>query len=364
MGSGEWPDQENLEGPFAIPLYEMTELEGWLAGRKTIYLDTCIWIDLVQNPSTEENRFLELARATLATGKAVFPVSFAGIMELIERGTPDQFPERARLMDELSHGIAIPNFPELLATDSESACPLLLDETPTKVTTGPAFIPAIGFLFRPYLYFTEGPVSEAKAHAALAHELLCNGGKGPVSLAVQSFLPAVDQAAVKAQDHAWVAERTDLYATYPVPHMGGKIDRSAMLEQARGSLLKNGLCDALCDAGFRSYGFVDFGVKMEKAVQEARLPILDLLFAAMPIADLYCRVLTERAAQANRRVQRQDCFDEIHMVQGLGCCDFFCTNERSMAALIRGGPTIPNQVKRRMIRGLPGINQILEDLLR
>ena len=89
------------------------ELENFMATRKTIYLDMNFWIAM-RNPDQSPNpikaqRLLNLLRAGVKAQRLLCPVSCAVFLELMKQSALERRPAQAKIMDELSGGIGIPN---------------------------------------------------------------------------------------------------------------------------------------------------------------------------------------------------------------------------------------------------------------
>src|ERR1043166_1637300 len=78
-----------------------------IAGRRVIYLDNNIWIDLVEGKSALARETVELARIAQRSRSAIFPLAYASITELLTQPLGDNSRRQGYLMDELSDGVSL-----------------------------------------------------------------------------------------------------------------------------------------------------------------------------------------------------------------------------------------------------------------
>lgn len=81
-------------------------------GRARVYLDTNFWIDLRkaahgEPPTAAHGELLRVLRALFAAGTAVCPLTEPAILELLKQKSRDARIASARLVDELSGGVAL-----------------------------------------------------------------------------------------------------------------------------------------------------------------------------------------------------------------------------------------------------------------
>src|SRR5208282_4545817 len=92
------------------------------ANKPLVYLDSCVWIDVAE-------RFKDLSlqcRALVQTGKALFPVSFSTVTEVIEQPTAVKRSRVAALMDDLSKGLCFRTSKTIHEMEANLALPVIL----------------------------------------------------------------------------------------------------------------------------------------------------------------------------------------------------------------------------------------------
>jgi hypothetical protein len=109
-----WLDRERQVKALTVELGQSLE------GRATIFLDTCFWIHLRDAQrgqlGVRGHELLGRARAAVASGQAIFPISDMILFEVFKQ-TPTSRAETAGLIAELSQGVAIVDNRRRMATE-------------------------------------------------------------------------------------------------------------------------------------------------------------------------------------------------------------------------------------------------------
>ena len=87
-----------------------------------VYLDSCIWIDVAERFGP----LCQKCRSFVHAGKALFPVSFSAVNEVIEQPTAEKRSRVAALMDELSEGVCFRPSDTIHQLEADLALPVIL----------------------------------------------------------------------------------------------------------------------------------------------------------------------------------------------------------------------------------------------
>jgi hypothetical protein len=110
--------------PFPLKLRPFSPLEIYknhVHGQRVIYLDNMFWIKLTDLKTRESFDCLEACRTARRQGKAIFPVSFASVGELLEQPPEAPRDRQARLMDELSDSITFRSPESIYSLEASAA---------------------------------------------------------------------------------------------------------------------------------------------------------------------------------------------------------------------------------------------------
>lgn len=77
----------------------------YVDGRRVVYLDNNIWIDLRDAENDEAVSCRDACKRVVADGRAIFPLSYGSVTEVLTNPSRDARERQADLMDALSLGV-------------------------------------------------------------------------------------------------------------------------------------------------------------------------------------------------------------------------------------------------------------------
>jgi hypothetical protein len=99
------------------------------ATKPLVYLDSCIWIDLVEKEVNLLPECISLAQK----GGALFPLSFSTVNEVLEQPTAEKRARVASVMDDLSQGLCFRDSTTIQKMESNLALPVILGTSETAI---------------------------------------------------------------------------------------------------------------------------------------------------------------------------------------------------------------------------------------
>lgn len=97
-------------------------------GRKVIYLDTMVWIQFTDQKTDVAKRAFDACLRAKELNRAIFPISYSAMGELIDQPIPENRVAQAKIMDALSSGVTFRELRHIQEVEIEAAVRFLRTE--------------------------------------------------------------------------------------------------------------------------------------------------------------------------------------------------------------------------------------------
>lgn len=331
------------------------------AAKPLVYLDSCVWIDLVERAGNLLSHCVSLAQK----GKVLFPLSFSTVNEVIEQPNADKRARVASLMDDLSRGICFRDSKTIHEMEANLALPVILGRAETTLDREKTLTWVVEFAGRMMVEF---PATWRDTDADKFMGFMVNRSE------LRSVRYLVDHAP-PGQMRRENAERMERY----VEEMTSMISRSVtdyqhlskekrwkkLLLEERASIVRRIISPRMTKSLLQIVGpekLLGTIKSTSEKVGEGGLRRLDQIMKAMPSLDLNCHIMAERGRNYSRKPKAQDLFDVEHAVVGGVYSDFFVTSDGNLYDLLARQCKISANRGCRVMRGLGGLEEILRQI--
>lgn len=297
-----------------------------LAGRRLVYLDTSVWIELADGKTEAARRLLEACRRVHASRGVVFPLSYPSITELLEQENEVNRRRQARIMDELSEGVALRLRDEIIKEEAAASLPAFFGRAAQPVGRERAFTYALGYL---------GGAHEAIAtmFAELGH---------PKARSVERIMETLPLAQIQDRHNAIKRDHLARGGAARVRKHAesergpdGKLKRDRILLRERLSVFEANLYPRIKELSLAAVSNPP-GLVPVKPPEEwaAAVAWFAMVFRAMPSCDLHTEVMAERVANTAQKEKATDLLDNEHARVAPAYCDAFVTRDGGLRHLL------------------------------
>jgi hypothetical protein len=344
-----------IEHEVADPLAVFAER---VVGRYVIYLDTNVWIDLVEGKSQVTREALEYARIAQRAKIATFPLAYASITELLKQPLGDTSRRQGHLMDELSDGVSLRGPGQIRALEVRNVHEYVLTGA-TRPYREQAFTVTACFLGDGSL---EYPPNTPRAVAEeLSADIIRN--LPGVSWLHEHLANGDYRERHASAEREWLAEilRRDEAASQALRNDDGSFNSKSLRIEEHTYVFREHILRLLP----RLVG----PVAMAEALQQFRdrgvkgsAATLATIIGAMPAESLGCEMHVQRRLAVDRPPRPQDMLDYDHASMGVAYSDAFATSDGELGDLLR---RCQKRVKftSRVLRGMSMLREHLLTLL-
>lgn len=327
----------------AIPLFRAIDEDAMRAAalKRILYLDLNMWIEVAERNSDLAAR----CRDVVTSGKAIFPVSYAAVAEVINQPDGDQRSNIATLMDELSQGISFRWTRDVQRVEIDHVCAQFFGPTQKGIPRE---------LVLCYLYermgrtFLEFPPAWNQGDAAEFSEMVAN------SIELRSVRWLVEHISVdeirrrhermgrayeermttvieESENHFGYVPKPERRKRLLVEEQVWVVKRLLSPRMARLLISRLGPRNAEFLLWLTNKLWKDDEHRLRKTMQE------------MPSLDLKCHIMAERTSNYSRRVRAQDFYDVEHALVAAAYADEFITTDRNLFHVLsrRADPASP-----------------------
>lgn len=310
---------------------------GLVKGRKVIYLDTNIWVELADGKTEEARRCLAECESAVREGSSIFPVSFASVSEVFDQ-PPNAHPLRqAQIMDRLSLGVTFRAERQIRALEVGFLASELLGLPFAGVSSQDLYTFVYEYLGDGYLDFPPGWTKEdAEGFVRLV-------GSSPEirSLAFLVQHAPCEQMATRHKERlgkyvleldAAISRANKEFVT-----KDGSVDKNRIHIHEKATVLANTLIPLANRMIARRFGEAGLRHALERAKSqgEGGPRRVRQLMLKMPMQEMHCRMMATSHWQRSRKSTPQDFYDVEHATVGLCYSDYFVSLDGGLKDLIR-----------------------------
>ena len=340
--------------------------ERHVRGRRTVYLDNNVWIALTDQKTAVAAECLEVCRLAVSSKIALFPVSYASVMELL--GQPLNAPRKnqSSLMDELSEGVSFRAAAPVERVEVRSAFSFFIGdsfEPPSKVELFTYIIDSVAD------NCLEVPDSfkEQDAQNLVGH-LRTHAGIRSVSW----LLEHLDVDALRSR-HLAMGDRFVSLMSRSIREssehfrLGSKPDTKGMLREEYYYLFTKKILPLFRELMLERWSpeelVVELPRRMEKFTEcngKGGPEQLARLISKMPSINLFAQMMQARSMDSKRQVRRQDFWDIEHARVSGAYADAFVTCDRNLVDLLESRCQVPVEKNCLIVRKLRDLVTLLK----
>jgi hypothetical protein len=336
-----------------------------LHGRRVIYLDTGIWIDLADSKTDAARSCLAACRQAVEGGIAVFPSSWASVSELLEQTASDARVRQAAVMDQLSRGVCFRSAKTIGKLEARNFGFLFLCNLPARTPRGSLFTDLADYVGDLKLSFPpEAPAEFVAAMSELFERRIADLSHADL-VSLESFADVIRKghAGFKGEYVRRLQERSVEVGSYFRDRSGRLVAQRArkeelvhvferMLKPHVTSFLESTLGPR--GAGLATLDFLKRNGKVNVTTLERMLT--QLAPSACLFAELMATVTTNP-----RTPEPQDFWDVEHACVGGAYADAFITRDRELARKAKEA-RVPSSQGCAVLLGAPALQQHVESL--
>lgn len=328
------------------------------ACKPLVYLDSCIWIDIAE-------RFEPLAqkcRSLVHADKALFPVSFSAVNEVLEQPTAEKRSRVAALMDELSKGVCFRPSDTIHQLEADLALPVILGAAQIGFKREEILTWIVEFAAKMNIQF---PSSWNQADADKFTRLIAerpelrsvkwivdHSPPGQVRLEhaerMERFVQGMKDATAKSLSH--------------FQHLARDVRWKRLLLEERISVVKNRISPRMTKSLLSVVGpekLLATIAAISSQVGEGGEQRLAQIMKVMPSLDIQCHFMAERVSNHSRKPRKQDFFDVEHAIVGGAYADVFVTSDGYLFDLLTRRCRVSSDRGCRVARGIKGLEEAL-----
>lgn len=325
-------------------------------GRRSIYLDTNVWIDLAEGGSDVARETLSLARLVQRSGLAIFPLSYASITEFLKQPPRRRLLVQAHIMDELSEGVSFRAWRHIRALEVRRIYEYMVQGEACS-HYDEVFTVTACYLGDASLEYPEGT---PPALAAAMTEDIIQATPG-----VNWFLEHIGDDDYRARytqgDQEWLTEieRRNAAAESKLINADGTPSAKLLRYEEHYFVFREYVLKLLprvvgiAAVYFALRRFQSRGVRGSSATLARGINV-------MPYESLTCEMHIQRRLNRDRPPQLQDFYDYDHAGLGVGYCDAFATSDGELIDLLRRSG-VQRRFRSTILRGLPDLRRYLQD---
>lgn len=339
-----------------LPAVDTAAVYERVKGRRLIYLDNNVWIDLAEAKTADAIEALRLARVARQSGRAAFPVSYPAVTELLRQPVTATSRLQAELMDELSEGLTIRAERHVVDLEVLRAYEYLM-QGEWRDRHEQMFTTVVSYLADGSIEFPDG-WSEHDAHELV--ELFRQAAPGVRWM--QEYLPLEKLRTRYADgDRRYLdkiaTQNADL-ADFQNPD--GSLNAAKLRREEHTYVLKTYIIKRLP----RLVGLAAMGLAIRKFEEREKTgkSCLSKVIEVMPSTNLSCELHVQKRMDRDRRVREQDWHDHEHAVLGVPFCDVFITSDGELVDLLRRSRKVVN-FRASVLKGLQALLQCLGSML-
>jgi hypothetical protein len=334
-----------------------------IGDRQVVYLDNNAWIDLRDEKTAEARKCRRLCHQAVNGGRAIFPVSYASVSELLEMTDQGSRTAQADLMDALCLGVTFRASEIVHNLEGEDVYRFLLDGSLPPGRRQQAFTGLPDYFGDGHVSIPEGWHADAVAEY-LAHYLKTAGS---LRWMVEHF----DHGQV-AKNHArandYGALLDERRAAHRV-HLGvSVVDRDVVAHEERVSMVNSFVLPAI-----RRIGPPD-GDPMKVALElielqgklhgeDNRRTFRRAFRAAAPGLEILAQIFARQSREVNRETTRQDFWDVEHASLATVYGDVFVSADGYLNEVLRLGDRRPPSARAQMLSSIDELATWLAGLL-
>lgn len=331
-----------------------------IGSRMVVYLDTNIWIELRDAPTTEAARCRDTCHRAVTTGRAIFPVSYASVSEVLENPVDGLRTKQADLMDALSLGVTFRNPTHVYALEGEAAYRFVFHGEPAQLRREEAFTSLPDHIGDGHLDFPDGWraadvekfVSLYKTSGACSVRWLVDHGE-PVKV-------RAGHSSVETYAERMDAQRTAQRAHLAKGKADGRVDREGLVHDERVALFKAHVLPAMRNAGLSELG-LQRTIELVRSFREregdgSRRRLREVFRAAAPALEVLAHVFGRRALDPQRKTKRQDFWDTEHAGLAPVYADAFVTADGGLNEVLRLGERRPPAARATLLQSVAALD--------
>jgi hypothetical protein len=329
-----------------------------VAGRRVVYLDHNVWIDLRDAKTPEARAALSACQNAVACRHAIFPVSYSAISELFHVPSPSDRRAHADLMDALARGMTFRLPDVVLGIEAEAVSRHLLGLDPIRPDRRNAF----GCL--PFYTGDENLPVLQQMPSAIAARYVRDFRRRLENRWARYLVEEVDVGQIRRNHANNYASRMDACrdAQWQRLSDGRRIDRERVLGDERAALFEKHVRPAL-NSIVRSIGLAE-GTRRLASYRERNgdwtpRRYREVFSEYAPSLEVACQLFVGRIVQRDRRSEEQDFWDLEHAFLPPVYADAFVTMDRNLAGLVRMGKQRPRAARVEVLATLGALSEWL-----
>jgi hypothetical protein len=332
------------------------------AAKPLIYLDSCVWIDLVEKTEDLLSQCVSLAKK----GNAFFPLSFSTVHEVIEQPIAQKRARVASLMDDLSQGLCFRDSKTIHEMEANLALPVILGAAETAFHREKTLTWIVEFAGRMTLEF---PPSWNDADADKFMGLMVNRTElRSVRWLVDNAPPGQMRRENVERMERFVGEMKALISRSLTEYqlLSKEMRWKRLLLDERTSIVQKIISPRMTKSLLQVVGpemLLGTIKSISNKVGDGGVRRLDQIMKAMPSLDLYCQIMAERGRNYSRKPKAQDFFDVEHAIVGGVYSDFFVTADGNLYDLLTRQCKVSASRGCRVMRGVKGLQEILRQIV-
>lgn len=306
-------------------------------GRLLVYLDNNVWIDLVEGRTDEARACRAACEEAVDSGVVLFPLTGAGIEELLDQPKEARPERQADLMDRLSRLVCFRAARHVWDHEARGT----VDVYPVRGAVLPdrrrLFTYVIEYISDGQLVFQPEWQSQ---HIPEFMELVQRSVGNDVGVRwMLDHLP-IDEMRARHQDagRRYVREmQASIDGAAKELRRGGKLSSDRALRHERLWAFREYVQPAVRAEATERYGdrgALDFFREGREVFGDGSAERLGALMLSMPSLDMMCELMAHRTMNPHRRVRREDMLDNEHAMVAPAYCDAFVTNDGNLYDLL------------------------------
>lgn len=338
-------------------------------GRSVIYLDTSVWVRLTDARTPTARECLSACRDAVDTSRAIFPLSFASISEVLQQPLDAPRGVQARLMDELSLGVTIRSADAVQNQEARAAFGFFANEDHLPVSGCTLFSYVIDYLADGALAFPQ-EATQAQIASVVDHWNTIQAVRSVVWLLEHLDLDEL-RARYRSAGEEFV-EQLGRNIKTSSEHFREKRQFSStrLRHEERLALFKSIVLPCFSSLLLERYAVHEIPDKLKALARDfnrrngqGRPALLESLFALMPATELYVQLNASSTLNPTRAVRPQDFWDVEHARVAAAYCDAFVANDRGLMDLLATRTDVPHTRGCRLLSDLEQLKNFLhEDL--
>jgi len=353
-----------------IPLFHAEDRVAIAAAAKKrlIYLDSNIWIGLVEDETFPD--IAGLCRQAVHSSKVLFPVSNPTVTEVLDQPNPAQRLQVAALMDELSQGICYLPSETIYALEADLALGILLGQAVTAVDRELTLSCVGEYLGRQSLEFDSEFMSYH--NQTDAEKITRQIAQLPEYRSVQWLAKHLPVDEMRSR-HAEFKKRYVEQMSAQIARDTTRVQLLDKNKRRRQILLDVRTCWAIAKVVSPKITSNLLNVIGPEKIQETIAAIgqkageggedrLMQMMMKMPSLNLSCQIFAEWLLNPTVPVEEQDFQDFEHAVVGGVYSDFFVTSDNYLFDLLTARCTVPKERNCSVVQGIQGLAEILQSI--